>query len=57
MKVQAGELLIADNGHCYRVVECGEQFVSLKRVDGYTIFSCKPVFLEGAFRPANGCFA
>ncbi|MEB3337351.1 MAG: hypothetical protein VKJ46_07820 [Leptolyngbyaceae bacterium] len=52
MKVKTGEVLISATGHQYRVVEAVEDSISLVRVNGYTLFSCKPVFVESAFQPA-----
>lgn len=51
MKIKTGELLISDNGHYYRVVEAVEDSISLMRINGYTLFSCKPPFIEAGFRP------
>lgn len=54
MKLQTGELLVAKNGKQYRVVECYEDSISLMPVDGYTLFSCRRLFIECSFRPAAG---
>lgn len=51
MKIQIGELLISATGEYYRVIEATEIYVSLMRVSGYTLFSCKPFFVEDSFRP------
>lgn len=53
MKLQQGELLISENGRYYLVVECSEESVSLKRVNGYTLFSCHPGFLDSSFRKVS----
>ncbi|UBF26626.1 hypothetical protein K9N68_01020 [Kovacikia minuta CCNUW1] len=49
MKIQLGDILVAKNGEYYRVVECKEGMVSLKRVNGYTLFSCNQAFVESMF--------
>jgi hypothetical protein len=49
MKIQLGDILTAENGAFYRVVECEENMISLKRVNGYTSFSCNPAFVEAQF--------
>lgn len=53
MAVQPGELLVASNGKYYRVVDCADGVVSLMRIDGYTLFSCKANFLTSTFRPVT----
>jgi hypothetical protein len=53
MKFQAGEILVAHNGHQYRVIESRDNAVSLMRLNGYTLFSCKLPFVESMFRPVN----
>lgn len=53
MKIQLGDILVAENGAFYRVVECGEQVISLKRLNGYTAFSCNLAFVEAQFRFAE----
>ncbi|MBW4487151.1 MAG: hypothetical protein KME12_05110 [Trichocoleus desertorum ATA4-8-CV12] len=53
MKLQTGELLVSRNGKQYRVVECYEDSVSLMPVNGYTLFSCRRLFVESSFRLAT----
>ena len=50
MKFEAGQLLLDCNGQLYRVVDCAEGMVSLMRVNGYTLFSCNPAFVESMFQ-------
>ncbi|MGI0489829.1 hypothetical protein ACN4EK_30815 [Pantanalinema rosaneae CENA516] len=50
MKIQPGDLLIANDGNFYRVLECSEEMISLTRVNGYTFFSCKTEFVKSTFR-------
>ena len=57
MRLQAGELLVAKNGKQYRIVECYGDSVSLMPVNGYTLFSCRRLFVEVSFRPATGGMA
>ncbi len=53
MNIQAGSLLISRrDGQFYRVVECCKDGISLMRVNGYTLFTCNPLFVEDAFQPA-----
>ncbi|MBC7971235.1 MAG: hypothetical protein H7Z11_14140 [Verrucomicrobia bacterium] len=49
MKIQLGDILTAENGAFYRVIGCEETMISLKRVNGYTSFSCNPAFVEAQF--------
>ena len=53
MTIQTGELLISDQGYCYRVVEFQDETVSLMRVDGYTLVSFSLFALEKKFRPVG----
>ena len=50
MKIKLGDVLTAENGTFYRVVECKENVVSLRRVNGYTDFSCNLAFAEAQFQ-------
>lgn len=50
MSVQKGTILISKEGHYYRVLECDRTAVSLMRINGYTIFACRPEYIEGQFR-------
>ncbi|XGW00240.1 MAG: hypothetical protein ACAF41_15050 [Leptolyngbya sp. BL-A-14] len=50
MKIQLGDILSAENGTFYRVVECYEDMISLKRLNGYTSFSCNLAFAESQFQ-------
>lgn len=45
MKVSAGEILKSHQGHYYRVLEASQVSISLMRVNGQTIFACKPEYL------------
>lgn len=59
MKIQLGDILTAENGAFYRVVECGENVISLKRLNGYTSFSCNLAFVEAQFQfvqPASSIY-
>lgn len=50
MKIQLGDILIGGNGARYRVVEHREGVVSLIRLNGYTLFSCKTQVAEFMFQ-------
>ena len=45
MKVKAGEILQSHEGHYYRVLETTQCSVSLQRVNGQTIFACRPEYI------------
>lgn len=53
MTIRAGEILISQDGRYYRVLEADEHSVSLIRVDGQTIFACRPSYVSAAFSLAN----
>ncbi|XHX76070.1 MAG: hypothetical protein RBJ76_16655 [Stenomitos frigidus ULC029] len=53
MKIKLGDILTGGNGAFYRVVECKEDIVSLRRVNGYTDFSCNPAFVEAQFQSVS----
>jgi len=53
MKIKLGDILTAENGAFYRVVECQENIVSLRRINGYTDFSCHPAFVEAQFQAVS----
>lgn len=50
MKVKAGEILQSHEGHYYRVLETTQFSVSLQRVNGQTIFACRPEYIALSFR-------
>ncbi|MBW4468993.1 MAG: hypothetical protein KME45_01150 [Stenomitos rutilans HA7619-LM2] len=50
MKIQLGDILTAENGTFYRVIECSGNVISLKRLNGYTSFSCNLAFAEAQFQ-------
>ena len=50
MQVKTGEILVSKDGHYYRVTEVEQDMVSLMRIGGQTVFSCRPAYLEHAFR-------
>jgi len=45
MKVKAGEILQSHAGHYYRVLETTQHSVSLQRINGQTIFACRPEYI------------
>ena len=45
MKVKSGEILQSHEGHYYRVLETTQCSVSLQRVNGQTIFACRPEYI------------
>jgi hypothetical protein len=53
MKIKLGDILTGENGAFYRVVECKENIVSLRRLNGYTDFSCNPAFVEAQFQSVS----
>lgn len=53
MAVRAGEILISHDGQYYRVLEADEYSVSLIRVDGQTIFACRPSYVSATFSLAK----
>jgi hypothetical protein len=46
MNIRAGEILKSHEGHYYRVLEANQVSVSLMRVNGQTIFACRPEYIE-----------
>lgn len=46
MDIRAGEILKSHQGHYYRVLESNQFSVSLMRVNGQTIFACRPEYIE-----------
>ena len=54
MKIRAGEILRSNEGAFYRVLEASHFSISLKRVDGQTIFSCRPEYVEVNFSIPTG---
>ena len=54
MNIKAGEILKSHEGQYYRVLEADQYSVSLMRVDGQTIFACKPQYIALNFSiPSN----
>ena len=49
MNIRAGEILQSEEGVFYRVIEANEFSISLMRVDGQTIFSCRSDYVERNF--------
>ena len=49
MDIQLGDILVAENGAFYRVTECTEAMISLRRLNGYTSFSCSLSFIKAQF--------
>ena len=45
MSIRAGEILRSYEGHYYRVLEASPESVSLMRVNGQTIFACRPEYI------------
>ena len=45
MNIRAGEILKSHEGHYYRVLEASSLSVSLMRVNGQTIFACRPEYV------------
>ena len=45
MNIRAGEILKSNEGRYYRVLEASNVSISLMRVDGQTIFACKPEYV------------
>ncbi|MEL6554053.1 MAG: hypothetical protein AAFQ63_11405 [Cyanobacteria bacterium J06621_11] len=50
MNIKAGEILQSHEGHYYRVLETTQFSVSLQRVNGQTIFACRPEYVALSFR-------
>ena len=48
-EIRAGEILQSNEGIYYRVLEATQFSISLMRVDGQTIFSCRPEYVEMNF--------
>lgn len=53
MRVKAGEILVSQDGRYYRVTEVEENSISLMRVGGQTVFSCRPAYLVETFQPSQ----
>ncbi|MGB3296369.1 MAG: hypothetical protein WBB01_25565 [Phormidesmis sp.] len=45
MDIRAGEILRSHEGQYYRVLEANQVSVSLMRVNGQTIFACRPEYI------------
>ncbi len=45
MNIRAGEILKSHEGQYYRVLEANPFSVSLMRVNGQTIFACRPEYI------------
>ncbi|NJM98513.1 MAG: hypothetical protein HC800_16320 [Phormidesmis sp. RL_2_1] len=43
--IRAGEILQSHEGQYYRVLEASAIMVSLMRVNGQTIFACRPEYI------------
>ena len=54
MDIRAGEIIKSNDGAFYRVLEATQFSVSLMRVDGQTIFSCRPEYVEMNFSIPSG---
>lgn len=50
MQVKAGDILVSKGGQYYRVTEVEQNMASLMRIGGQTVFSCRPAYLQHAFR-------
>ncbi|PSN17907.1 hypothetical protein C7271_15260 [filamentous cyanobacterium CCP5] len=53
MQIRVGEILIAESGQYYRVIEVDQDSISLMRVGGQTVFSCRPDHVQRAFRSSK----
>ncbi|MBD1865603.1 MULTISPECIES: hypothetical protein [Trichocoleus] len=51
MTVLAGECLLSEAGHFYRVIEAADDVISLKRVNGFTVLAFKSGSIQTLFRP------
>jgi hypothetical protein len=45
MNIRAGEILKSHEGQYYRVLEANPVSISLMRVNGQTIFACRPEYI------------
>jgi hypothetical protein len=45
MNIRAGEILKSHEGQYYRVLEANPFSISLMRVNGQTIFACRPEYI------------
>ena len=45
MDIKAGEILKSHEGQYYRVLDVGQFSVSLMRVNGQTLFACRPEYV------------
>ena len=53
MDIKAGEILKSHEGQYYRVLDVGQFSVSLMRVNGQTLFACRPEYVAlNFFLPA-----
>ncbi|PSB30422.1 hypothetical protein C7B82_08970 [Stenomitos frigidus ULC18] len=53
MDIHLGDILTAENGAFYRVIECKENIISLIRLNGYTSFSCSLAFAKAQFQASQ----
>jgi len=49
MNIRAGEILMSPEGNYYRVLEASQVSVSLMRMNGQTIFACRPDYVQRNF--------
>ena len=53
MDIKAGEILKSHEGQYYRVLDVSQFSVSLMRVNGQTLFACRPEYVAlNFFSPA-----
>lgn len=45
MDIRAGEILRSHEGHYYPVLEADQVSVSLMRINGQTVFACRPEYI------------
>lgn len=45
MNIRAGEILRSHEGHYYPVLEADQVSVSLMRINGQTVFACRPEYI------------
>ncbi|MEP0872025.1 hypothetical protein NDA01_19595 [Trichocoleus desertorum AS-A10] len=50
MTVLAGECLLSEAGHFYRVIEAADDVISLTRVNGFTVLAFKSRSIQTLFR-------
>jgi hypothetical protein len=53
MSLKIGAILVSATGEQYRVIECHHDCISLRRINGYTIFAYRQSDISAVFQLAS----